>query len=387
MRKTVIEIIEKECELYRLKDFGLVTSVEEEADRLLSFWSDIADDPFTDTDSFALWKKKVTSLFYSLLDYAAFLERCKSEDSFSRFLLALRKRLVNQLHKNWREETIDSSLAIPPHTLAFKLSVMLSEEADKLLFPFLGSFHSPYELEDSCYDFCKSYFPVDLDKLLLILRKNDKGFWDDIYLLIKCLAVRVTSYLLLSNQYKEEIEQDTWSESALFFQGRILTGVNPSFDSAAHLRNYIVRICRNKCYEVMRCNRQQEVTVNNKEADTCLLMAEMLDDTESVWQKVDVCRLSDIDIDCDYEVSVALTIILWDKPDPWYTRLVKGVEEKVEILRLHYVDGLSYEKIACLRSPGISIKEQQRMQNRLRQDVVRVRRILKERFVKILADL
>lgn len=259
MRKTVIEIIEKECELYRLKEFGLVTSVEKEADRLLSFWPDTMHDPFTDTGSFALWKEKVTGLFYYLLDYAAFLERSKSEHSFFRFLLALRKRMVSRLHQDWREETIDSCLAIPPHTLAFKLSVMLSEEADKQLYPFLGSFHSPYELEDSCYEFCKSYFPVDLEKLLLILRKNDKEFWEDIYLLIKCLAVRVTSYLLLSNQYKEEIEQDTWSESALFFQRRILTGVNPSFDSAAHLRNYIVRICRNKCYEVMRCNRQQEV--------------------------------------------------------------------------------------------------------------------------------
>ena len=33
-KETVVEIIQKECELYRLKEFGLLTSVEEEADRL-----------------------------------------------------------------------------------------------------------------------------------------------------------------------------------------------------------------------------------------------------------------------------------------------------------------------------------------------------------------
>lgn len=41
----------------------------------------------------------------------------------------------------------------------------------------------------------------------------------------------------------------------------------PSFDSAIHLRNYIVRICRNKCYEVMRRNKSQEVPMSTPEMD------------------------------------------------------------------------------------------------------------------------
>ena len=59
----------------------------------------------------------------------------------------------------------------------------------------------------------------------------------------------------------------------------------------------------------------------------------------------------------------------------------------MDALRLHYVDGLSYEKIALLRTPDISTLELHRMQARLRQDVVRVRKVLKERFMKILVDL
>lgn len=387
-KETVVEIIQKECELYLLKEFGLLTSVEEEADRLLRLLPDRGADSFTDIECFSRWRKEVTDLFYSRLDYTAFLKRNKHTIAFSRFLLSLRKRLLRQQQKQWKLDTIDSSLTIPPHTLAFKLSVMISEEADKLLYPFIDSLYSPYELEDNCDAFCKSYFPVDLEKLLVILRKDDKEFWNDICLFIKYQAVRVTSCLLLSNQYKEEIEQDTWSESSLLFREKIFADVIPSFDSAVHLRNYIVRICRNKCYEVMRRNNKpQEVPMSNPEMDFELLMTELVDDTESVWQDVDISRLSDIDVDCNYEVSTALTSVLWNKTDPYYTRLIKGVEDKVDTLRLHYVDDLSYEKIALLRTPDISVPELNRMQARLRQDVVRVRKVLKERFMKILVDL
>lgn len=386
-KETVVEIIQKECELYRLKEFGLLTSVEEEADRLLRLLPDRAADSFTDMECFSRWRKKVTDLFYSRLDYTAFLKRNKHTITFSRFLLSLRKRLLRQLQTHWKQDTIDSSLAIPSHTLAFKLSVMLSEEADQLLYPFIDSFVSPDELEDNCDSFCKSYYPVDMEKLLAILRKDDKEFWNDIYLFIKYQAVRVTSCLLLSNQYRDEIEQDTWCESSLLFREKILTDVIPSFDSAIHLRNYIVRICRNKCYEVIRCNKSQEVPMSTPEMDFEFLMEKLVDDTESVCLDMDISRLSDIDINCNYEVSTALTSVLWNKIDPYYSWLVKGIEDKVDALRLHYVDGLSYEKIALLRAPDISTLELHRMQARLRQDVVRVRKVLKERFMKILVDL
>lgn len=71
-KETVVEIIQKECELYRLKEFGLLTSVEEEADRLLRLLPDRAADSFMDMECFSRWRKKVTDLFYSRLDYTAF---------------------------------------------------------------------------------------------------------------------------------------------------------------------------------------------------------------------------------------------------------------------------------------------------------------------------
>lgn len=385
IRNVIEEIIQKECELYRLKEFGLVTSVEEEVDRLLLFLPDRAEDVLLDYTVFKSWKEKVIRLFYSRLGYTEFLKANKHEYAFSRFMLFLRKRRVRQIQKEWTGDTIDSVLAIPSHTLAFKLSVMLSEEADRLLFPFIESCHSPYDLEKGCCSFCKTYYPIDLEKLLRSLRMNDKEFWEEICLLIKRIAFRVTSYLSLSNQYREEIGQDTWSDSSILFRDKVFADAIPVFDNAAHLYNYIVRICRNKCYEVMRRSRQQEISMDDLDMET--LPVDSTDGSDMGVQNVDIGWLFDIDVQCDYEVSVALAFILLDKTEPWYTSLVKGVEEKVETFLLRKVQGLSYEEIALLHVPDISGVEGRRLLARLRQDVVRVRKELKERLIKILMSL
>ena len=85
MRNTIIEIIQKECELYRLKEFGLLTSVEEEADRLLPLLQDKMEDIFSDIGVFRMWREKVIDLFYSRLGYMEFLKEHKGEPTFSRF--------------------------------------------------------------------------------------------------------------------------------------------------------------------------------------------------------------------------------------------------------------------------------------------------------------
>ena len=117
------------------------------------------------------------------------------------------------------------------------------------------------------------------------------------------------------------------------------------------------------------------------------LQYEIINDSDMIVPDEATDWLFDVDIKSDYEVSTALTVVLWDKMEPWYTELVEGVEDKVTTLLQHYVQGLSYEKIALLRVPESSEVELRRLQTRLRQDVVRVRKELKKRFVRILMNL
>lgn len=134
----------------------------------------------------------------------------------------------------------------------------------------------------------------------------------------------------------------------------------------------------------MRRNRKQELSLDDPTLNGDALLMSVAEDLEQTRRETGASSLSDIDLDCAYEVSCALTSILWDKTEPWYAQLTKGLEEKVTILLSHYVQGLSYEQIAALHAPGLSASDRQRLQAKLRQDVVRVRKTLKERFVQIL---
>ena len=109
IRSIVVEIIQKECELYRLKEFGLLTSVEYEADRLLGALPLVWKEPFKDIMRFRIWRQMIISLFYSLLGYNSFLQQHKHDDAFGRFLLVLYRRLLRLRHRSWKGETIDRS--------------------------------------------------------------------------------------------------------------------------------------------------------------------------------------------------------------------------------------------------------------------------------------
>lgn len=387
MREAVTEIIQKECEQYGLVKLGLVTSVEKAVEQLLQVCPVADSGTFCDFSQFREWRRAVLDRFYHQLKYADFLEDNSSQPVFIRFMLSLRKRLIRRIQERWVGDTIDSILTVPEHTLAFKLSVMLSEEADQLLYPQMRLFRTPWDIEEYCSFFCQDYYPVDLEKLLVRLRIHDEEFWDEIYLLIKRMAGRVTSYSILSNQYKDETEQDTWSESSLLLRDKIISGTLPLFENALHFRNYLIRVCQNKCHEAIRRNRKQELSMDDPVLDRDALLMSVAEDSEQTRRETEVSSLSDIDQDCDYEVSCALTSILWEKTEPWYAQLTEGIEGKVTILLSHYVQGLSYEQIAAMHVTGLSTSERQRLQAKLRQDVVRVRKTLKERFVQILKKI
>ena len=76
--------------------------------------------------------------------------------------------------------------------------------------------------------------------------------------------------------------------------------------------------------------------------------------------------------------------ILWDRCEPWYSRLVCGMENKVEALQLYYIEKKTYREIAVIVAPELSGDEIRKMEVKLRQDVSRVRKILKERFLEML---
>lgn len=63
MENLISEIIRKECERYRLVEWGLLSSVEEETDILCSLLSLPADETWEDRERFKQWRKELLTLF------------------------------------------------------------------------------------------------------------------------------------------------------------------------------------------------------------------------------------------------------------------------------------------------------------------------------------
>lgn len=382
VREVITELIRKECEAYQLIGFGLLPSVEEGVERLLPLLGKVDSSVFNDYTRFSAWRKEVLHLFYKQLDYAGFIREEGLNAPFRRFLFYLKKRITGYLREQCKEATIDKDLAVPPETLAFKLSVMLEEELFGKENLRLLSVDSPARLEELRRESCRNCFPIGLDGLLVRLKKDDPEFWDSLYLKIKKIAQNVTSGQSVSIQYRKEILQDTWSDTSLLLHDKVSVGDIPAFETSLHFRNYIARICLNKCREAFRKHNLPDISLTETGEVTADLFQSVEEETPDICLQTN--GLADIDSENEEEVGRSLTIILWDKLEPWYTELTRDIEEKTELIFLHYVEGLSYDAIAAIKGADMPGEERSRLAAKLRQDVVRTRRTLKLRFVELL---
>lgn len=378
----ITELIRKECEAYKLISLRLLPSVEAGVDQVIARIGRPDDTLFSDYVRFREWRQEVLRLFYETIAYAGYLQEEGRSASFRLFMSDLRKRIVGRLRQEYPEETLDKELAVPPHTLAFRLSAMLEEELFQAEAEHFPTVVQPSALYDVCRQICRNYFPIGLPELLLRLRKNDTGFWDTFYLTIKRLTEMVTHRQYLTIQYKKEIMQDTWSDASLFLQRKMEEGELPEFESPLHFRNYIARICLNKMREAIRknCSAEMPLDISGGIPEVAF---QLVDDEKSSEASLQIL-LEDADGNDEEELGRILTVILWDKAEPWYSQLTRGMEEKTQLLFMHYAEGLRYDAIAAMQGKGLTEKELKRLENKLRQDVVRTRRLLKERFMNLL---
>lgn len=381
MEAILTEIVNKECERYRLIEFGLLSSVEEGVEKLLPFiQSESMETIKDDFDTFSSWRKQVLTSFYKQLGYSVFLLQNKNEPLFSRFIFYMQKRLLDVIRRSYVKSTIDKDLAASGRTVAFKTSKSLTEDTVSLWESGLKQSTSPEEFEKACYNFCKTYFPLDWDKLLNRLKKNDADFWMELFLLIKKLVIYVMNKQGATPFYKEEIEQDTWEKSSLFIQTKLLEGSLPALESSAHFRHYILNVCMNKCHEAYRNNIDRKLVF----AGDGNQISEMFDFEDDTAERID--SLDDVDVENDSDVSRALAYILWERLEPYYSRLVTGVETKVKIFLLHYLEDKSYEEIVKIYHSDLPASQLNRWQGKYRQDMVRVRKLLKKRLIEILTE-
>lgn len=384
MKVLLTEIIRKECEQYRLIEFGLLNSVEEGVELLLSVLPISALEGEYSFDCFRMRREKALNRFYRRIRYADFLTLQKSRTGFDRFLFFFQQRLVSHLHSAYTLPTLDRELALPARTLAFKLSRTLAESYRNRLLLKIERLKSPHEMERCCRRLLQRRFPLGWSEVLTRLEKKDDDYWEEIYLWIKKLAGSVTSRLYPSIHYRKEIEQDTWADTSVFLQQKVVAGLLPSLENALHFRHYMLRVCVNKCHEAGRRNRMTDVVGETDDISGRLAEEKERDEEATETDQAGPMDFTDIDPRDQAAVSRALTAILWERTEPWYSRLTEGQEEKVRVLFLHYVSGKSYAEIAMMQTKALSAADFKRYQDKLRQDTVRIRSLLKQRFLCLL---
>lgn len=380
MRFILAEIIRKECEDYQLVEMGLLASVESGIELVYSRFASTAAGELADAGQFLTWRKAVLQFFYQSVRYNAIFREGKDEQRFQRLLFSLKNKVLNIYKERYTGETIDASLAVPPRTVAFRLSRMLAAEQYRDESVYLDEIQMPADIERLYQQRCASYYPIDLKGFLQRLRVDDGDFWYELLHLVKQMAMKMASYLTVSNQYKEEVSEGTWEETYLFMKEKIRTETLPGMESALHLRNYLFRVCRNKGHEMIRIVVPDELSGFD----------------DAFWVQVKESAEQDpppfldyVDIDPgnNEEVSRALTIILLDKEEPWYERLTRDMADHTDILLQYYGEGHSYEEIAGRMKEGeanLTEAESIRQKNALRQTVSRTRRLLKQRFIELL---
>ena len=382
IRDVITELVRKECESHRLIDLGLLASVEEGVDLLFPKFEADGLSVLRDADRFRIWRKEVLQFFYRKLDYAVFVRNAWLSDVFMRYLFALKKRQIARLRERHKAPTIDRDLAVGGRTFAFKLSGMLAEELFRQKRSALLSAETPDKLEEICDLCCRAIFPIDMAGLLERLKKNDTPFWDDLYLTIEKIAQTVTFRQSVSIQYRKEVLQDIGTDTFFLLRKKIGQEEFPAFETALHFRHYIARICLNKCREAVRKYNLSDIELT--------LTGEMsleVEEEETVEVDLPNGGLDGIDFDNEEEVGFCLAAVLFDKWEPWYSVLTRGIEDRIELLFLHYVEGLSYEEIAVGKGVETSTEERRRLVNKLRQDAVRTRHLLKWRFVELLKKM
>ncbi len=384
IQSAVTELVRKECESYRLVDLGLLSSVEEGVGMLLPVFEMADLSVLGDFARFLVWRREVLLLFYRQLDYAGFVREAGDSAAFRCFLFSLKKRIIATLREQCKEPTIDRELAVTGKTLAFKLSAMLDEELFQKERPALLTVGTPMILEEICRDCCRRFFPVGMEHLMVRLERGDPEFWNDLYLTIKKIAHAVTSGQSVSLQYREDVLQDVWTDTSLLLHAKVVEKTVPTFETSLHFRNYIARMCLNKCREAIRKHALPDLMLTA----TGEMPPEAFGYEEEANCSIGLQEGNLHDIDCgdEEEVRRGLAVILWERLEPWYSELTRGIEEKTEVIVSHYVEGLSYEEIAAMKDTGRggSAERRSRLVGKLRQDVVRTRRLLKLRFVELL---
>lgn len=372
------EIATKECERYGLEKNGFVTSRKAMSQALLA--GKHVPIPAGDSpEAFRQWKERLLDDWYDGKGFSLFFRRKAAK----RCMLDLVKRLylntVLRIRKNQSATTIDDELKLPSgRTVAFKLSSGLFSELYADLRSDESAFISPAKLEGKCVEQINSLYPLNYISFFKRLQKKDNEFWEELWLVIQYFL----SYLMVNVKREKEAVEEVSMDVALSFQEQMERGSLEKIDSASHLLHSLRKTCRNKLFEHLREDekRQSESLLGEEEWQWVERTITSLDEKGQGKTDGRFIYLLETDEKNEYAVSCALVDVLTFGKGAVYEKLVAGMEDKVQLLAMLYLEGKSYEEIAW----QVYGKCDQSQMASLRKSASRAKEYLKKRMVDLI---
>lgn len=377
----IAESFQKEIEHYQLDKIGFVQNTRAEIDYLVNHII-VASEArkVVDIESYRQWRLSVFGAYYQNKDFAAFVQSHLHQTPFSKMVYNLMNNLLIQRFSHSPRTDTDHFLAPPGKTLSW---LLCDEEFVKIYPRYFSNnirIENTEQLTSYCQNILTSIFPLSTTDVLTYLSNDYKIHWENLCIRIKNLTETVTKAVI--KPYRYDATHDIWTETCFELRKAIQNGNLPLTADAPGVYAYTKGIIRNKIRAFFRTQKKEAwLLLVDLEQDPSFQISEQfsyeINDDPIMNEFVD---LSNIDLEDDEVLRNVMSYLLHDQEHPIHQKLTEGLEDKIDILVLHYVKHLSYEEIALGKISNPTTEELIRETARLRKEASRGKIKIKERI-------
>lgn len=379
-RRDIIEVLTKEDERFHLTHLGFYKSIDAEADICLKNFPRKRDEGFEE------WKRRVLKEYYRLKGFSLFCRDAVRDERFEKTIFAIMRSTLRKIRVSREMTDTDRYLAPTNGTISFALSQKRFTELYALNFSCLSSFSNTEELYTYCKEILERVFPVAEEEVISAMKENDPFYWEPFYRKLK--PITSAFCYRMSGISSDNSIHDIWSDTCITVNRALVSGNMSHPVNAKSVISYAVGIIKNKNREFGRVRKNTPADI---EAYTYRLTAEEeanFFDTPSTlpenFSSQEFKFSNHIDVDDKESVQGYFIVVLYNKEHPLHNALVDGVEDKVQRLFEHYLDGLSYEEIIVKHFGPQSAREMSKKSAQLRQEIKRLKTNLIKRFDTLL---
>ncbi len=381
--KHIIEVLTKENERYRLSRLGFFSDIEKECE----FISILTASQDEECD-FSIWKSKILREYYRAKGFAAFCKIHISDPEFENMILRLLRQLLEIKRRNSVRTETDIYLAPENGSMSYSLPREIFNEIYPFRFPHSSAIGNTFELDNICSEIICEHFPLQETRIIDEMKNNNGFFWEKFY--IKLKSITASLCYQMSGIYGEQNIHDTWSDTCLTVNQAVIANKIKSGITAKSIISYAIGILKNKNREIGRLRKHSGIELES-------IQYKLTNEDENTYFNNPVSTPENfpshsihLSTYIDYEDEDSkrgyFIVILYNKEHPLHDVLTKGLEDKVERLIKHYVDGVSYEDMAVKLFGEKSEKELVTICAKLRQETRRLKDKLYNRYQNILKE-